>query len=198
MDIIVATNNQKKLKEMRAILEDLGFSVKSLSEANIEAEIEENGTTFAENAFIKAHAIMTLSGKPTIADDSGLCVTALSGEPGVYSARYGGKECQTDVDRYKLLLKNMEGQHNREAYFASAICLVYPDGRKIETEGRCYGKITEAPFGEGGFGYDPVFYLDEYKMTMAELPSDVKNKISHRANALTELHKLLENGSCDK
>jgi len=181
--LLIATNNQKKLKELSAILIDLGFECVALRDMGLDIDPEETGTTFAENSYIKAKCGMEASGLPCIADDSGLAVDALDGAPGIYSARY----CEgTDEDRVAFLLKNMENvaDGNRTARFVSAITCVFPNGDTISAEGYCEGVITREVMGDGGFGYDPVFYVEAHKATFAQIPQAVKNEISHRANAL--------------
>ena len=155
----------------------------SQAEVGLDLEPEETGTTFAENARIKAKAVMEASGLPAIADDSGLMVDALGGEPGVYSARYGG-EGLDDTGRWQLLLKNMAGQTNRACKFVSVICCAFPDGTELMARGECPGVLAQGPSGDGGFGYDPVFYLPQLGKTMAQLTPEEKNQISHRAQAL--------------
>jgi XTP/dITP diphosphohydrolase len=135
---------------------------------------------------------MEATGLPAVADDSGLMVDALGGEPGIYSARYGGEECKTDAERIEFLLRNMEDTDNRSASFVSMIACVFPDGRRIVTKGECTGLILKEPRGSGGFGYDPVFYLPEFGVTMAEMSAEEKNKISHRAKALNNLKEELK------
>ena len=191
MKFVLATNNQKKLKEMAAILESLGVEAVSPRDLGIFIEVEETGTTFAENAMLKAKAICEAAGLPAIADDSGLCVDALNGGPGVYSARYGG-EGLDDVQRYQLLLSNMRGQTTRAAHFACAIACAFPNGKTLTAEGRCNGTIAFAPMGEGGFGYDPVFFVPEKAKTFSQLTAEEKNEISHRGKALEEFAKKLE------
>ncbi|MBE6903341.1 MAG: XTP/dITP diphosphatase [Ruminococcaceae bacterium] len=191
-NFVIATNNQKKLKELSAILDEFNINAKSMKEAGINTEIEEDGLTFEENALIKARTVCKLSGCPAVADDSGLCVEALNGEPGIYSARYGGDKCQNDIDRYELLIYNMKNMENRKAYFVSAVACVFPDGREFTVRGTVDGEILCAPQGENGFGYDPIFYIEQYKKTMAEIEPEIKNKISHRANALKLFVKELE------
>ena len=159
MKFIIATNNPKKLVELERILNPLGIEAVSAKEAGVVLdEVEETGTTFAENAFLKADAAFKKTGMPAVADDSGLSVDALDGRPGVYSARYAGENA-TDKDRYTKLLNEMKDvpEDKRSAHFTSAICCILPDGSKIEVEGRCDGKIAFEPFGDKGFGYDPVF-----------------------------------------
>lgn len=181
---VIATNNQKKLREIDAILKQIGASAVTMREAGINTDPEETGTTFEENAFIKAQAACAASNKPAIADDSGLEVDALNKAPGIYSARY----CEgTDSDRVDFLLRNMQGKSDRTARFVSAVCCVFPSGEKITVRGECEGVIIDAPRGENGFGYDPVFYVPEYRQTFAEISPDIKNKISHRAHALEKL-----------
>jgi len=191
MKFVLASNNAKKLIEMRDILSEFGVSVISLAEAGIDSEPEETGTTFEENALIKAHAASKASGMPAIADDSGLCVDALGGAPGVLSARYGGDERQSDEDRVALLLRNLGDNTNRAAKFMCAVACVFPDGREFTVYGECAGEITDAPRGAGGFGYDPVFLVAGMGLTMAELDPAEKNKISHRGNAMKKLKKEL-------
>lgn len=186
MRYILASNNQKKLKEMREILTALGAEVLSQSEAGLTLEAEETGTTFLENALIKARAACAALNEPAIADDSGLATEALNGEPGVYSARYGGEACQNDEERFYLLLKNLESQENRRAKFVSAIACVFPNGDEITAMGECPGLITRAPRGEGGFGYDPIFEVEGTGKTMAELHPEEKNAVSHRGRAMRE------------
>lgn len=193
---VIATNNSHKVVEFKKILEPLGISCFSLKEMGIECDAEENGVTFAENAKIKAQAVYDICGLPSVADDSGICVDALGGEPGVYSARYGG-EGYDDEGRMFLLLKNMEGKENRAAHFTSAICCVYDDQTIIEAEGYIFGQLTHEPRGAHGFGYDPIFLPDGYDQTTAEMEGEEKNAISHRGNALRAfVEKLKENKKC--
>lgn len=191
MKFVLATNNAKKLEEMRAILSTLGVEVVSPRDLGIHIEVEETGTTFAENAMLKAKAICEAAQLPAIADDSGLCVDALNGGPGVYSARYGG-EGLDDVGRYRLLLESMRGQTTRAAHFACAIACAFPDGKTLTAEGRCDGTIAFAPMGEGGFGYDPVFFVPEYRKTFGQLTAEEKSAISHRGRALKDFVARLE------
>ena len=191
MKFILASQNQHKLVEMQNILSAHGVEVVLQSELGLHVEVEETGATFAENAMLKAKAVMAASGLPAIADDSGVCVDALSGAPGVYSARYGGPELD-DVGRYRLLLENMRGARDRTAHFTSAIACAFPNGDTIEAEGICPGMIAYAPQGDGGFGYDPVFFLPGLKKTFAELTPEEKNAISHRGNALKKFKTELE------
>ena len=168
MKFILASQNQHKLVEMQNILSAHGVEVVLQSELGLHVEVEETGATFAENAMLKAKAVMAASGLPAIADDSGVCVDALNGAPGVYSARYGGPELD-DVGRYRLLLENMRGARDRTAHFTSAIACAFPNGDTIEAEGICPGMIAYAPQGDGGFGYDPVFFLPQLRKTYAQL-----------------------------
>ena len=183
MKFILASQNQHKLVEMQNILSAHGVEVVLQSELGLHVEVEETGATFAENAMLKAKAVMAASGLPAIADDSGVCVDALSGAPGVYSARYGGPELD-DVGRYRLLLENMRGARDRTAHFTSAIACVFPNGDTIEAEGICPGMIAYAPQGDGGFGYDPVFFLPQLRKTYAQLTPEEKAPVSHRGKAL--------------
>lgn len=190
MRFILASNNEKKLSELREILSEYGAMVISQHEAGLDAEAEETGATFAENAYLKAKAACEAIGEPSIADDSGLCVDALGGAPGIYSARYGGG--LPDDERYMFLLRNMEDKEQRSARFVSSIACIFPNGDVIEAEGVCRGEITREPKGNGGFGYDPVFYIPERGKTMAEMEPSEKNAISHRGRALCELKKKLD------
>lgn len=185
MKFVLASHNQNKLKEMQEILGALGVELVLQSELGLALEPEENGTTFAENSLIKAKAVMEASGLPAIADDSGLCVDALGGAPGVYSARYGG-EGLTDAQRCQLLLENMRGQMPRTCRFVCAITCCFPEGDIITAEGKCEGSVAFVPMGTGGFGYDPVFFLTKRKKTFAQLTAEEKNEISHRGVALRE------------
>ena len=191
MKFILATHNPGKLREMSDILSHLGVEVVSPADMGITVEVEETGTTFAENAMLKAKAICAASGLPAIADDSGLCVDALNGGPGVYSARYGG-EGLADRGRYMLLLNSLRGQTTRAAHFACAIACAFPDGKTLTAEGRCDGAIAFAPLGEGGFGYDPVFLVPEKGKTFGQLTAEEKSAISHRGRALRDFSAKLE------
>ena len=186
MKVILASKNQHKLTELSAILSQLGFEIALESEYGLDIDVEETGTTFEENSFLKAEAVMKASGLPVLADDSGLMVDALDGAPGVYSARYGHKS--SDQERTAFLLENMKTvpEEKRTAKFVCVITCLWPDGRKIVARGECPGVIAVQPHGENGFGYDPVFYLPEKEKTYAELTSDEKNAISHRARALQD------------
>ncbi len=182
MKIIAATKNKNKLREFGEILKD--FEIISQEEAGVDIDVEETGSTFEENSYLKAKAIYDITGITTIADDSGLCVDALNGEPGVYSARYGG-EGYDDKGRVQLLLKNMKDvpDEERTARFVCVITLVGDEG-VITARGECEGRIDYSPRGENGFGYDPVFYVDRFEKTLAEVTPEEKNSISHRGKAL--------------
>ena len=191
MKAVLASKNPKKLLEMQQILASQGVEVLLQSQVGVDIEVEETGATFEENALLKARAVMEASGLPAIADDSGLCVDALGGAPGVYSARYGG-EGLDDVGRYRLLLENMKGQMPRTAKFVSVITCCFPNGDVISARGECPGTIAFAPMGEGGFGYDPVFFIPGLKKTFAQLTPEEKNAISHRGKALELFKAKLE------
>ena len=188
---VLASENPGKISEMRDVLSGLGIEVISKKEAGIEMDIEETGTTFMENALLKAVAVCRASGLPAIADDSGLAVDALDGGPGVYSSTYGGGHL-SDSERCAFLLKKMENMEQRSAKFVCTIVCAYPDGSMISAEGECCGEIMTAPRGENGFGYDPVFLVNGMSKTMAELPQEEKNKLSHRGKALREFAGNLE------
>ena len=191
MKMVLASKNPKKMKEMNEILSGMGVEVCLQSDVGIDIDVEETGTTFEENSLLKAKAVMEASGLPAIADDSGLCVDALNGAPGVYSARYGG-EGLSDEDRYRMLLENMRGQMTRAAKFVSVITCCFPNGDVLTARGECPGTIAFAPMGEGGFGYDPVFFLPKLKKTFAQLAPEEKNAVSHRGRALEAFQAKLE------
>ena len=201
--IIFATGNQGKMREIRAILEDMKWDVVSMKEAGIDPEIEENGATFTENAVIKAQTVAdALAGEKEVrecvvlADDSGLVIDCLNGEPGIYSARYLG-EATPFSEKSADLLRRMKDvpEKERSARFVCAIAAVFPDGEVVTTEGTVEGRIGYELKGNNGFGYDPIFYLPEYERTAAELTDEKKNQISHRSRALdlmkTELKKRM-------
>ncbi|MEG1963687.1 MAG: XTP/dITP diphosphatase [Clostridia bacterium] len=190
MDLVIASNNKNKIKEIKAILNGKFEHIYSLSEQNINVEIEETGATFKQNALIKANAICKLCGLPTLADDSGLCVDALNNAPGVYSARYAGEPCN-DANNNTLLLKNLQNCNNRKASFVSVVALVYPNGATYYGEGKIEGEILHEYRGDNGFGYDPLFYCYQLDKTFAEADGEQKNKVSHRAQALQNLLKQL-------
>ncbi|MCI9625871.1 MAG: RdgB/HAM1 family non-canonical purine NTP pyrophosphatase [Clostridia bacterium] len=185
--VVLASNNAGKLREFREILEGL-FEIVSLRELGLEADPEETGSSFAENARIKAEYSCRLSGLPALADDSGLEVDALGGAPGIYSARYAPG---TDADRVVKLLQDMENVEKRTARFVSVVALVYPDGRQVTARGTCEGVITRQPQGAGGFGYDPIFLPDGYDQTFGLLSAETKNSISHRGRAVRALRDKL-------
>lgn len=183
--IVFATGNEGKMREVRLILQDLGFPVLSMKEAGVSLDIEENGTTFAENAMIKARAVWEKTGGIVLADDSGLVVDYLGGEPGVYSARYLGEDTSYEIKNQAIIDRLADAkEEERTARFVSAIAAVLPDGSELVTEGTVEGLIAHEPAGNGGFGYDPIFYLPEYGVTSAEIPIEKKNEISHRGKAL--------------
>ena len=182
MKLVLASKNQKKLVEMRDILSHMGVEVCLQSDVGVDVDVEETGTTFEENALLKAKAVMEATGLPAIADDSGLCVDALAGAPGIYSARYGGLD--SDQARYRLLLENLRGAGSRAAHFHTAIVCCFPNGDRLDAAGDCFGTIAYAPQGDNGFGYDPVFFVPELRKTFAQLTPEEKNAISHRGNAL--------------
>ena len=197
MKLVLASKNRHKLAEMQTILGELGLEVVLESEVGVDVDVEETGTTFEENALLKAKAVMEASGMAAIADDSGLEVDALHGAPGVYSARYGGKD--SDAARTALLLENMRDvpQEKRTARFVSAIACALPDGRVVTARGVCEGTVLFETRGDNDFGYDPVFFVPELGMTFAEADGARKNAVSHRGNALKEFCKVWkETGLC--
>ena len=191
--IVLATGNKGKVKEFNGLLGGVFGKIVSLKDMDSPPAVEENGKTFEENALKKARAIAAYCGMPALADDSGLEVEALGGRPGVHSARYAGERAN-DTDNIKKLMIELRGVGNRKARFVCFLALVTPDGKEITACGSCEGVILTGPREEGGFGYDPVFYLPEYGKTMAEIPAALKNKISHRARAAGSLVKLLIDG----
>ena len=180
--IVAATGNEHKLKEIREILQ--GYTVLSAAEAGFFDEVEETGKDFLENAFLKARAVALKTGMPALADDSGLCVKALDGAPGIYSARYSGGG---SAENRKLLLKNLEGISEREACFVCAIALVCPDGTEYSSIGKTFGSILHEERGQGGFGYDSLFLSDDLKKSFAQASEEEKNSVSHRGRALKGL-----------
>ena len=184
MKLVLASKNQHKLLEMEHILRDLGLEVVLESQVGVDVDVEETGTTFLENAALKARAVMEASGMAAIADDSGLMVDALDGAPGVYSARYGNLD--SDQARTSYLLENLKDvpAGKRGAQFVSAIVCILPDGKEVHAQGTCQGEILFAPRGENGFGYDPVFYSPELKKTFYEATEEEKSTVSHRGRAL--------------
>ena len=201
MKVVLASKNRHKLVEISKITEKFDMELVLQSELGVDIDVEETGTTFEENSFLKAEAVMKATGLPALADDSGIAVDALKGEPGVYSARYGFDESLDDWGRLELLLKNTEhvpdGQ--RQAQFVCVITMVTPDGKVIQSRGEIHGELTREAKGENGFGYDPIFYYPPLGKTTAELSSEEKNEVSHRANALKDFYKKLkEAGYADK
>lgn len=201
MKVVLASKNKHKLVEISKITEKFDIELVLQSELGIDIDVEENGTTFEENSFIKAEAVMKASGLPALADDSGIAVDALNGEPGIYSARYGFDDTLDDFGRLCLLLKNTEHvpDGERQAQFVCVITMVTPDGTVIQARGEVHGELLRAPAGNGGFGYDPIFYYPPYGKTLAEVSAEEKNQVSHRANALKVFYeKLKEAGYADK
>ena len=201
MKVVLASKNKHKLVEISKITEKFGFELVLQSELGVDIDVEETGTTFEENSLLKARAVMEATGLPALADDSGIAVDALNGEPGIYSARYGFDESLDDWGRLLLLLKNTEhvpdGQ--RQAQFVCVITMVTPDGKVIQSRGEIHGELLREAKGENGFGYDPIFYYPPYGKTTAEMSPEEKNGVSHRANALNGLYeKLKEAGYADK
>lgn len=182
------------MREIRLLLADLGLPVLSMKEAGVNPEIVENGTSFGENAQIKAKAVWELTGDIVLADDSGLVVDYIGGEPGIYSARYMGEDTSYELKNRNIIhrLKDAEGQE-RSARFVCNIAAVLPDGQVLHTEETMEGLIAKEPAGQGGFGYDPILYLPQYGMTSAEITMEEKNKISHRGKALQAMKTVLEN-----
>ena len=201
MKVVLASKNPHKLVEISKITQKFDMELVLQSELGVDIDVEETGSTFEENSFIKAEAVMKATGLPALADDSGIAVDALNGEPGIYSARYGFDESLDDWGRLQLLLKNTEhvpdGQ--RQAQFVCVITMVTPDGNVIQARGEVHGELLRAPAGEGGFGYDPIFYYPPFGKSLAEVSSEEKNQVSHRANALRVFYeKLKEAGYADK
>ena len=201
MKIVLASKNKHKLEEISRITEKFGFQLVLQSQLGVDIDVEETGTTFEENSYLKAEAVMKATGLPALADDSGIAVDALGGAPGVYSARYGFDDSLDDWGRLQLLLKNTEqvpdGQ--RQAQFVCVITMVTPEGECIQVRGEIQGELLRQPRGENGFGYDPIFYYPPLGKTAAELSPQEKNQVSHRAVALKLLNeKLVEAGYADK
>ena len=186
MKVVLASKNKHKLVEISKITEKFGIELILQSELGIDMDVEENGSTFEENSYIKAKAVMEATGLPALADDSGIAVDALNGEPGIYSARYGFDDSLDDWGRLLLLLKNTENvpDGSRQAQFVCVITLVMPDGKTIQARGKAHGELLRAPIGEGGFGYDPIFYYPPLGKAFAQLSAEEKNRVSHRAVAL--------------
>lgn len=201
MKVVLASKNAHKLKEISKITEKFDMELVLESQLGVDIDVEETGSTFEENSFIKAEAVMKATGLPALADDSGIAVDALNGEPGIYSARYGFDQSLDDWGRLELLLKNTEQvpDSNRQAQFVCVITLVTPEGQVIQARGEAHGELLRQPAGEGGFGYDPIFYYPPLGKSFAELSPEEKNQVSHRAQALKLFYeKLKEAGYADK
>lgn len=201
MKVVLASKNPHKLVEISKITEKFGFELVLQSELGVDIDVEETGKTFEENSYLKAEAVMKATGLPALADDSGIAVDALNGEPGIYSARYGFDDTLDDWGRLQLLLKNTENvpDGQRQAKFVCVITMVTPEGKTIQARGEIHGELLRAPAGENGFGYDPIFYYPPAGMTTAQMAPEEKNKVSHRANALRVFYnKLKEAGYADK
>lgn len=199
MKLILASNNKDKLREFRQLTADMDVEIVSQREAGYILDVEETGTTFAENSYLKAHAVTELSGLPAVADDSGLVVDALGGEPGIYSARYGLGHDASDADRYNYLLKKLGDEKDRSARFVCAICCTFPNGDVITSYGEFEGDILYGPRGKNGFGYDPIFQPDGYEISSAEMTPEQKNAVSHRGKAMREfIQKLKEYNDAHK
>lgn len=192
MKIIAATQNKGKIKEIQKIFGTLGFEVISQKEVGIDVDVEETGATFEENARLKAKAVYDLCHETVIADDSGLCVDALDGAPGVYSARYAG-EGASDADKINKLLAELENEENRSAEFVSSLVMILKDGREFSAQGKVKGKILKEPSGSNGFGYDPIFYSEELGKSFGEASDEEKNSISHRGRGLQNLYEKICN-----
>ena len=190
--LILASNNAHKIREFRELVEGMDVELLSQREAGLELDVEETGTTFEANAYIKAKAVTDALGCAAVSDDSGLEVDCLDGRPGVYSARYGGGHDVSDEDKNAFLLREMGDTDKRTARYVCAICCTMPDGHVIECRGECEGEMLRAPRGNGGFGYDPIFRPEGHDRAMAELTPDEKNAISHRGKAMREFLKKFE------
>ncbi|MDO5400312.1 MAG: RdgB/HAM1 family non-canonical purine NTP pyrophosphatase [Eubacteriales bacterium] len=201
MKVVLASHNQHKLVEISRITRLFDMELVLQSELGVDIDVEETGSTFEENSFLKAEAVMKATGLPALADDSGIAVDALNGEPGIYSARYGFDESLDDWGRLQLLLKNTEHvpDGERQAQFVCVITMVTPEGKVIQARGEVHGELLRAPAGEGGFGYDPIFYYPPFGKTLAQVSMEEKNQVSHRAKALKVFYeKLKEAGYADK
>lgn len=190
MKLLIASNNQHKIDEIKQIFGNKFEQILSLSEAGIVCDPEENGKTFLDNALIKVRAVAKLTDMPVLGDDTGLCVDALNGAPGVHSARFAGDH-DNAKNRAKLLYE-LQDETNRKAHFSTAVALLYPDGRLVTAEGRVDGEILHAEVGTNGFGYDSLFYCNEIGKTFAEATAEEKNAVSHRGRALQELAEKLQ------
>ena len=201
MKVVLASKNKHKLVEISKITEKFGFELVLQSQLGVDIDVEETGTTFEENSLLKARAVMEATGLPALADDSGIAVDALNGEPGIYSARYGFDDSLDDLGRLQLLLKNTEhvpdGQ--RQAQFVCVISFITPEGQVIQARGEIHGELLREARGANGFGYDPIFYYPPMGLSTAEMSPEDKNQVSHRANALRVFYeKLKEAGYADK
>ncbi len=191
MKLVLATNNNNKVREIKQILSNKFEEFITLKELGIDVEIEETGTTFFENSFIKASTITKMTGLPALADDSGLQVDALNGAPGIFSARFAGENAD-DNKNIDLLLEKMTTETNRKANFVSVVTVTYPDGKTISAEGKTFGRILTKRQGSNGFGYDSVFFSDNLQKSFGEATSEEKNAISHRSVALESLCKKIK------
>ena len=201
MKVVLASKNRHKLVEISKIMEKLDIQLVLQSDLGVDIDVEETGKTFEENSFLKAEAVMKATGLPALADDSGIAVDALNGEPGIYSARYGFDDSLDDWGRLLLLLKNTENvpDGQRQAQFVCVITLVTPEGQVIQARGEAHGELLREAAGQGGFGYDPIFYYPPYGKTFAEVTAEEKNAVSHRAVALRLMYeKMKEAGYADK
>ena len=194
MKVVLASKNPHKLEEISKITEQFGMELILQSQLGVDIEVEETGTTFEENSLIKAKAVMEATGFPAIADDSGIAVDALNGEPGIYSARYGFDDTLDDWGRLQLLLKNMENvpDGQRQGKFVCVITFITPDGEIIQARGEVHGEILREARGKNGFGYDPIFYYPPFGKTLAQIPAEDKNRVSHRGQALKILNEKLK------
>lgn len=190
MRVIAATKNKGKIREMQEILSPLDVEIVSQQEVGIEVDVEETGDTFEKNALIKARAVAMICDEPVLADDSGLCVDALDGAPGVRSARYAG-DGASDGDKINKLLLELGDNENRNAEFVTVAAFIFPDGRELTARGSVRGTITKTPSGSGGFGYDPIFYSPELGKTFGEASDEEKNSVSHRNRAIKNLYEKL-------
>lgn len=198
MTLILASNNMGKLREFKEILAPMDVAIVPQALAGVDIEVNETGDTFEENAYLKASTVAELTRFPAVADDSGLCVEALNGAPGVHTARFGGGRDWTDEQKYAYLLEKLAGAENRRAKFVCCICCVFPGGEILRARGECPGVILPEPRGDKGFGYDPVFAPEGYDRSFAELGDEIKNQISHRARALAEFREELEKKYADR
>lgn len=201
MKIVLASKNRHKLKEISKITALFDMELVLQSELGVDIDVEETGSTFEENSYIKAEAVMKATGLPALADDSGIAVDALNGEPGIYSARYGFDESLDDWGRLELLLKNTETVPDgaRQAQFVCVITMVTPEGQVIQARGEAHGELLRQAVGENGFGYDPIFYYPPLQKAFAELTEEEKNQVSHRAEALKAFYEKLKGaGYADK